>query len=59
MFYFHKNMFQTYYTLSVDSNYGDAGNSLINLIGMKFSTIDQDNDLWSGNCAVVFQGAWW
>ncbi len=21
--------------------------------------IDQDNDWWSGNCAVTFQGAWW
>jgi len=28
-------------------------------LGMKFSTPDQDNDVWSGSCAVKFKGAWW
>jgi hypothetical protein len=52
--------FQTYYTLSVDSNYGEAGDSFLYQNGMKFTTIDQDNDLrGSSNCAVEFQGAWW
>ena len=26
---------------------------------MKFSTYDQDNDLWSLNCAQNNKGAWW
>jgi hypothetical protein len=27
--------------------------------GDKFSTLDQDNDLSSDNCAVINHGAWW
>jgi len=34
------------------------GNSLTT-VGHKFSTRDQDNDSWSGSCAVTFKGAWW
>ena len=41
-----------------------AGDSLIgtsaNLNGMKFTTIDQDNDLHTHiNCAIRFTGGWW
>jgi len=27
--------------------------------GYKFTTKDQDNDIWNGQCAQQFKGAWW
>ena len=27
--------------------------------GMRFSTKDQDNDIYSGSCAMKYKGAWW
>ncbi|XP_035684717.1 uncharacterized protein LOC118421508 [Branchiostoma floridae] len=47
---------------SVTSTAGDAmtaqevGHNLNNL---QFSTYDSDNDIWDGNCAERFIGAWW
>ena len=38
---------------------GTAGDSLSGHRGYPFSTKDQDNDIWSSNCAVRFKGAWW
>ncbi|XP_016817531.3 ficolin-2 isoform X1 [Pan troglodytes] len=38
---------------------GSAGDSLTFHNNQSFSTKDQDNDLNTGNCAVMFQGAWW
>ncbi|XP_055125887.1 ficolin-2 isoform X1 [Symphalangus syndactylus] len=38
---------------------GSAGDSLMSHNNQSFSTKDQDNDLNTGNCAVVYQGAWW
>jgi len=36
------------------------GDSLIQHIGQKFSTPDQENDAWSeGSCAVKYKGAYW
>jgi hypothetical protein len=52
------------YELMVSGYKGDAGDSLSNHNGKKFSTYDVDNDeapveFWNGNCAARFHGAWW
>ncbi|XP_052083629.1 fibrinogen C domain-containing protein 1-like [Mytilus californianus] len=46
------------YRLTISGESGTAGrfNNMNN--GMKFSTKDQDNDMWSSNCA-AYHGAWW
>ena len=43
------------------SGYGNAGDSLrVDCHNrMKFSTKDQDNDVYGVNCAVSYHGAWW
>ena len=38
---------------------GDAGNSLQGHLGLKFSTKDRDHDMYDGNCAETYTGAWW
>lgn len=47
------------YKLTVGGYSGTAGNSLSENNGMKFSTKDQDNDIWGKRCAVEFKGGWW
>lgn len=47
------------YRLHLSGYKGDAGDSFSNLSGMKFTTKDRDNDIWSKNCAQEFKGAWW
>ena len=49
----------TKYTLTVSGYSGNAGDSMSYHNGMKFSTYDQDNDVWNGNCAQTYKGAWW
>ena len=47
------------YILSVSGYSGTAGDSLGRHNGDRFSTRDQDNDVWSGgNCAQTFKGGW-
>ena len=47
------------YRLHISGYSGTAGNSLGGHDGMKFSTLDRDNDKNSGNCALGYKGGWW
>ena len=54
------------YRLEVSGYSGDAGDWLQyegdgdgNHDGMEFTTYDQDNDKYSGNCASYYRGGWW
>ena len=49
----------TNYTLSFGDYFGTAGNALAHRKNRPFSTYDQDHDIWDGNCAVLYKGAWW
>ncbi|XP_065830597.1 ficolin-2-like isoform X2 [Oscarella lobularis] len=49
----------TKYVLGVSGYSGNASDSLGWHNGMKFSTKDQDNDNFKGNCAVSYLGSWW
>ena len=52
-------LFQVNFTLKVEGYSGNAGDSLLGHNGYSFSTIDKDNDIWDGDCASTFMGAWW
>ena len=41
------------------SSSSGVGDSLANHNGRKFTTKDNDNDSWSGNCADRYFGGWW
>ena len=47
------------YVLNVVGYSGNAGDSLSEQNGRKFTTKDRDNDNYSQNCAIVYTGAWW
>ncbi|XP_040260823.1 ficolin-2-like [Bufo bufo] len=42
-----------------DFTSGNAGDSLSYQNGMKFSTVDQDNDADTRSCVDLYKGAWW
>ncbi|XP_041770179.1 ryncolin-1-like [Anopheles merus] len=50
---------QMYMLSKIEGFSGPAGDSLGNVKGMKFSTLDSDNDTWKDSCAVTYTGAWW
>jgi len=53
-------MFSVWNVISVQSLYfAVVGDGLTGHVGQKFSTRDQDNDVWSQSCAVSYKGAWW
>ncbi|XP_072179305.1 microfibril-associated glycoprotein 4-like [Diadema setosum] len=49
------------YTLKVEryDTSSNAGDALTGHNNQAFTTIDRDNDRWSGNCARQYTGAWW
>ncbi|PFX19153.1 techylectin-5B-like [Stylophora pistillata] len=47
------------YQLRVETYSGTAGDSLTHHRGYPFTTKDQVNDGYDGNCAKEFKGAWW
>ena len=49
----------TEYILTVGGYSGTAENGLVYRNGMRFSTIDNDNDIANCNCAQQRNGAWW
>ena len=49
----------TKYSLYVSGYSGSAGDALSYHNGMKFSTRDNDNDIWNRNCASRGKGGWW
>ncbi|WAR29062.1 FIBA-like protein [Mya arenaria] len=50
-----------YFIVSVSSTEADylTGTAYGGAVNMSFSTFDRDNDLYGGNCASTYHGAWW
>jgi len=62
--YLHYNQFSVgnaseEYPLTVGGFTRVAGDEFAYHNGMKFSTTDNDNDKWSGNCAAYHHSGWW
>uniref|UniRef100_A0A3Q2TA04 Fibrinogen alpha chain n=1 Tax=Fundulus heteroclitus TaxID=8078 RepID=A0A3Q2TA04_FUNHE len=47
------------FPLHVSGYTGDAGDALESHNGMKFSTMDKDNDGWGESCAEAYGSGWW
>ncbi|XP_052092426.1 ficolin-2-like [Mytilus californianus] len=56
---FHVDNEENAYRLMLGKYTGNAGDSLMEHDGQKFSTYDRDNDVGSGSCAQGSKGAWW
>uniref|UniRef100_A0A2C9LHZ4 Fibrinogen C-terminal domain-containing protein n=1 Tax=Biomphalaria glabrata TaxID=6526 RepID=A0A2C9LHZ4_BIOGL len=47
------------YRLRISGYSGTAGDNLRKFDNVKFTTFDKDNDIYGGNCADLYKGAWW
>ncbi|KAJ8274345.1 hypothetical protein COCON_G00089700, partial [Conger conger] len=47
------------YRITVGNYRGNAGDAMTYHLGRPFSTVDSDNDIALGNCALAHRGAWW
>ncbi|KAG1934758.1 tenascin-N isoform X2 [Pimephales promelas] len=47
------------FKLTIGNYKGNAGDAMTYHQGGHFSTVDSDNDIALGNCALTHQGAWW
>lgn len=47
------------FKLTVGAYSGNAGDAMTYHQGRPFSTVDSDNDIALGNCALTHRGAWW
>ncbi|XP_050098287.1 ficolin-2-like [Anopheles aquasalis] len=48
------------YRMNILGTYsGTAGDAMRRCLGMAFSTLDKDNDIFAASCAVQYTGAWW
>ncbi|XP_035276714.1 tenascin-N [Anguilla anguilla] len=47
------------YRITVGNYRGNAGDAMTYHQGRPFSTVDSDNDIALGNCALTHRGAWW
>ncbi|KAI7809689.1 tenascin-N [Triplophysa rosa] len=47
------------FKLTIGNYKGNAGDAMTYHQGGSFSTVDADNDIALGNCALTHQGAWW
>ena len=56
---FKVNDSSTKYQIEIGGYSGDAADSMTYCDGMKFSTKDQDNDVYGSSCATRFKGGWW
>ena len=50
---------KTKYKMIVGGYLGDIHDVLSVNNGMAFSSVDHDNDKWSGNCSKTYTGGWW
>ena len=58
--HFYVNDEDSGYRVRVNSYSGTAGDSFGKTNGLRFTTIDQDNDNYArGSCSRLFHGAWW